>query len=175
VKKIARMTICIAFLVLFTAPVAFGQALHDQWFRLKIGISGIMVDGNDVVTPLTCGCENYMHLVWDTDHYIYRLFDHAGAEILAPWNTTFTTIGVDENLAVKVETRFARDSNHIDTYNTSYIQIKKDSHGVFKKATFTGMGCEVHDGLINGQQFYGGCTIKGKTIDSSKLPFTPPL
>lgn len=173
-KRFSFVAVFVILLALLTAPLAFGQALHDQWFKLSIGIKGFMVDVTGELTPLVCGCENYMHLLWDTDHYTYRLFDHAGVEIAGPLSTTFTTIGADENLVVNLQTRFARDANHIDTHHTSYIRIKKDSHGVFKKATFTSLGCDVYDGTVGGQDFYGGCTIKGKTIDLKKLPFDPP-
>jgi hypothetical protein len=66
--------------------------------------------------------------------------------------------------------RFGRDdSNYIDTFITALIMIKRDSHGFFKGATFTSLGCEVYDGEMETLTAFGDCTIKGKTID------TPPF
>jgi hypothetical protein len=55
------------------------------------------------------------------------------------------------------------------------MKIKKETDGSSKNAKFTSQGGIVIGGQLNNLPFYGSCKVSGKSIVSTKLPFTPPL
>jgi hypothetical protein len=166
------MTVCIALIALLTAPAAFGQALHEKWFELKVNFKGyaFVPEGLDKVSG---SVTNYMRLSWNSGEqtYTFSIYTADGTPIPQGDTATFSPdILEDYETAIDVDMMFARDeSNYIWTWHTSLITIKK-SKGAFKSATFNSLGCEVDDGEIDGDTAFGGCTIKGKTIESPPFP-----
>ena len=167
-RKTACMTVCIALIALLTAPAAFGQALDGKWFELKVTFKGytFVAEGLDKVSG---SVTNYMRLAWDPNTSTYGFSIYASDGTLIPQGDTPTfspDILEDYETAIDVNMLFAQDdTNYIWTWHTSLIAIKR-SKGAFKSATFTSLGCEVDDGEIGGETAFGGCTIKGKTIES---------
>ena len=101
---------------------------------------------------------------------ILAIFQPDGTEITQRFDTVayFTPDLLEYQETLRhVGMRFGRDdSNYIDTFITALIKIKRDSQGALKSATFTSLGCEVYDGEMETLTAFGGCTIKGKTIDA---------
>jgi hypothetical protein len=56
--------------------------------------------------------------------------------------------------------RYTTDANFL-------VKISTDTTGVFKKATFNSMGCNVAIALPGGSDATGGCSIKGKSLKES--------
>lgn len=165
--KSVGMTVCLVLIALFTAPVAFGQALGGKWFELKVSFKGYAFapNGLDKVSGSTT---NYLHLSWNGSAYEYSIYALDGTQI--PQHSPETSFVPDileyYETARDVGMTFARDEmNYIDVWQTAIITIKK-SKDAFKSATFTSLGCEVEDGEMEGETAFGGCTIKGKMIDS---------
>jgi len=173
-KKCVCMTVCIAFIVLFAAPFGFGQALDDLWFQAKINIKGYTVDSDGLLNKISGNVVNYIHTTWIADTN-YNIVVYDGDGNVMPGASTFTTIGANDYILPELGHRFGEGSNYIDAFQTSLITIKRDSQGTIKSAAFNSMGCEVKSGSVDGNAFFGGCVMKAKTTDPSKLPFTPTL
>ena len=177
-KKTACMMVCVVLIVLFAVPFTFGQALDGQWLQMKVSHKGYGVNPGGIY-KISGSITNYMYLTWDgvNSRYDFRLFRADGSEIsqgIYGYNPYWSPIGDNEEIAADVGMEFAPDSiNYIDTHHTSFIKIKRDSRGTFKSATYNSLGCQDINGGIGDRNVYGGCVIKGKTIDPSKLPFTP--
>jgi hypothetical protein len=174
-KRFSYLLVCAVLLVFLAAPVAFGQALNGQWFQLKVSQKGYAF-GPGGIYKFSGSITNYMLLTWDDGNlvYNYSLFQPDGTQIPQGVNPFFAPIGDNEEIAADVGMEFARDDiNYIVSWHTTRITIKRDSQGAFKSATFNSLGCEIIDGEVDGNTAFGGCVIKGKTIDPSKLPFTP--
>jgi hypothetical protein len=177
-KKIACMMVCVVLIVLYAVPFTFGQALDGQWFQMKVSHKGYGVNPGGIL-KISGSITNYMHLTWDAVHsrYDFRLFRADGSEIsqgIYGYNPYWSPMGDNEEIAADVGMEFSPDSmNYIDTHHTSFIKIKRDSKGNFKSATYTSLGCQDINGGIGDKNVYGGCVIKGKTIDPRKLPFRP--
>jgi hypothetical protein len=177
-KRTACMMVCIVLIGFFAVRIAFGQALDGQWFQLKVSHKGYGFDSNGIY-KIRGSITNYMLLTWDGINlrYDFRLFRADGTEIsqgIYGYYPYWRPMGDNEEIAADVGMEFAPDSiNYIDTHHTSFIKIKRDSKGIFKSATFNSLGCQDINGGIDDKNVYGGCVIKGKTIDPSKLPFTP--
>jgi hypothetical protein len=56
--------------------------------------------------------------------------------------------------------RYTTDANFL-------VKIATDTSGVFKKATFSSIGCNVTIALPGGSDATGGCSIKGKSLKES--------
>lgn len=170
-KKSVYITACIALMVLLAAPLAFGQALDGLWFQAKVNIKGYTVDSSGLLDNISGSTVNYFHTTWVTSTtYNVTVYDETGNQMDA--EPTFATIGANEDIVSDLGMQFGEGSNYINTYQTSLIKIKRDSKGGgIKSVTFNSIGCEIFSGEVDGKAFYGGCTMKAKTIDPSKLPF----
>jgi hypothetical protein len=168
-KKTACMTVCVALIALFTAPVAFGQALDGKWFQLKVSFKGYAFE-DSTLDKVSGSTTNYMRLDWTGSAYQCFIYTSDGSEIIQDSGFTPDSLEYYET-AIDVDMTFGQDdTNYINAYHTSLINIKRDKQGAFKSATFTSLGCEVYDGEMNGATAFGGCTIKGKTIESPPFP-----
>ena len=49
-KKSVCIMVCIAFAILFTAPVVFSQALDSLWFKANVTYKGYTVDAGGLLT-----------------------------------------------------------------------------------------------------------------------------
>jgi len=174
-KRFSYLLVFVILLVFLAAPIAFGQALDGKWFQLKMNFKGYAFEygGLDKINKSSGSATNYMVLTWEGPQYHFSLFQPDGTEITQRFDTVayFTPDLLEYQETLRhVGMRFGRDdSNYIDTFITALIKIKRDSQGALKSATFTSLGCEVYDGEMETLTAFGGCTIKGKTID------TPPF
>jgi hypothetical protein len=169
-KKSVCMAFCIALVVLFTTPFAFGQALDGLWFEAKVNFKGYTVDSNGLLDKVSGSGVNYLYMTYVVTgtNYIVTAYDEAGNP--APYPDTLSAIGANENIMEDLGLQFGEGSNYLKTYQTSLITIKRDKQGAIKSITINSMGCEVYDGLIDGKPVYGGCTMKAKKIDSPPFP-----
>jgi hypothetical protein len=162
----------VSLLFFLAAPIAFGQALDGKWFQLKMNFKGYAFEYGvlDKINKSSGSATNYMLLTCEGSQYHFSIFQTDGIEITQRFDTVAyfspNLLEYQETLR-HVGMRLGRDdSNYIDTFITALIKIKRDSQGALKSATFTSLGCEVYDGEMETLTAFGGCTIKGKTIDA---------
>ena len=175
-KKIACMAVCIALLVFLIAPVASAQLLDGQWFELKIKSKGLLRNiSTEEVTPASYSAVAYLNLQWDNISggydYAVRSWDSDS------WKTTSGedsfVYGANENIIPTLTFRsWLSNMEWFSLDPQMSFKIKRDTSGLFKSATTSSLSCGAY-GTLTGHRFYGGCTIKGKAIDPSNLPFTP--
>ena len=181
-KKIAFIVACIVVLCFFTASLEAAQIFDNVWFKLKVKGKGYSIGGLGVVelTKTSWSSDVYLNVVWLTSQseFYYGIFmqDTSGAWGFVSSNTlpqTFFAGNTQEILTGNWQMIFLSGGNYYPTYSTNFIKTKRDSFDVLLSATFTSLGCEVTF-PESGSIFGGGCTIKGKLVDVSELPFTPP-
>jgi hypothetical protein len=169
---------------LLAASAASAQMLDDVWFKLVVKVKGYSVD------PATGDYDNYK-----LSQTVYLLFELTGGGPLpgtaldydltaytetAPgvWTADLqdneSTISSNENFFPDVNfTLDGMGGSWVGLYHTPHIQIKDDGMGGLKKAKYKALG-EVFEGEdSSGNEIYGDASIKGKTVDVSKLPFIP--
>ena len=169
-KKCSCTTLFIALIILFTTPLAFGQALDGLWFQAKGNFKGYTVDGSGLLDKASVNTVNYFHLTWNvtnTNYYITN-YDEAGNGMNG--DVEIATVGTNEDIVHDLTLQLGQVSSPLFAYQTCLIKIKRDSHGFVKSVTFNSMGCESYNGYINGNEFFGGCTMKAKKIDSPPFP-----
>ncbi len=166
-KKHVCVSICIALIVLFTAPFAFGQALDGLWFKANVTYKGYTVDGSGLLTKTSGKFVNYLNFTWDDVNYDIACYDEDGNII---YTNQKATLGANEELIDDLGMSFGNTTDYIETYQAPLIKIKRDRAGTLKSVTINSMGCEAHGGPIDGNQFYGGCTMKAKTIEAPPFP-----
>ena len=174
-KKIAYLSVCIAFLIFFTAPVVSAQILDGQWFELKIKIKGLLVEG-DGITSASYSGKAYLNVQWDSVapgyDYVVRSWDGDSWQSLTGQDVSV----YGYNGVIMFEWPSSVYFNTNDSFHLNKVtnfKIKQETDGQLKSATIASQACSVYGSWLYGRRFYGGCTIKGKTIDPSKLPFTP--
>ena len=171
-KRFSYLLVFVILLGFLPAPIAFGQALDGKWLQLKMSFKGYAFEygGLDKINKSSGNATNYMLFTWDAGQYHFSIFQPDGTEMKQRSDTVayfFPDLLEYQETLRHVGMRFGSDdSNYIDTFITALIKIKRDSHGALKSATFTSLGCEVYDGEMETLTAFGGCTIKGKTIDA---------
>ncbi len=171
-KRFTCSMVLVIVLVLLAASLGFGQVLDGTWLKLKMSFKGYTFEYGvlDKINKSSGSATNYMLLTWDAGSYRFTIFQSDGTELTQRFDTVpyFMPDPIDDQVTLRhVGMRFGRDdSNYIDTFITALIKIKRDSHGTFKSATFTSLGCEVYDGEMETLTAFGGCTIRGKTVDA---------
>jgi len=180
-KKIACMAMCVALLFVFTTPSAFAQSLGSQWFQVNVKGKGfIFHELTEEYSASTFNVAGYLHIYWNTVELMYNTevwttyngpnwdITHYGAWDLYGANEDFLSpgiIGINDNTGNSWRIGFIAN-----------LKLKKDSSGNIKGITFTDSGCIVEDSRYTNDsnlRFSGGCKIKGKKVDTSKLPFNP--
>jgi len=169
--------------VLLLAPLASAQGiLNGQWFEVKVKTKTLW--WQSATTPKESRTDSftaYMQLAWQSENQGVQEYDCAiwtqdgtGAWVnsdTATWSVynendklslapDFTQAGAVWYVGDK---RFTTDANFL-------LKIATDTVGVFKKATFSSMGCNVTIALPGGSDATGGCSIKGKSLKES--PFS---
>jgi len=168
-KKYVCVTFCIALIVLFTTSFAFSQALDGLWFQAKSTYKGYTVDAGGLLTKASGKLVNYINFTWETDGSNYNIvfYDEAGNMITS---TTKVAIGANEEIIEDLGGILGDATQNIYTHLTPLIKIKRGREGPLKSVTITSMGCEVYGGGIDGNDFYGGCTMKAKSIEAPPFP-----
>ena len=168
-KKYVCVTFCIILIVLFTTPFAFSQSLDGLWFQAKSIYKGYTVDAGGLLTKESGRLMNYINFTWDIDSSNYNIvfYDEVGNMITS---TTKVTLGANEEIIEDLGGILGTATQNIYTHLTPLIKIKRDRGGAFRSATITSMGCEVYGGTIGGNDFYGGCTMKAKSIELPPFP-----
>ncbi|MGD9579221.1 MAG: hypothetical protein AB7Y74_13310 [Syntrophorhabdus sp.] len=112
---------------------------------------------------------NYLNFTWDDVNSYYDIvcYDEAGNTIETNQKAT---LGANEELIDDLGMSFGNTTDYITTYQAPLIKIKRDRAGTLKSVTINSMGCEAHGGPIDGNEFYGGCTMKAKTIEAPPFP-----
>ena len=173
-KKIACMTVCIALLVFLVAPVASAQLLDGQWFQMKFKVKGLLITG-DAVAPANYSGVSYLKLQWNavSSSYDYEVHSWDGASWRIGTGQDVGLYGPKENVTTEwVSDLYLTNTEHLSFNKQTSFTIKNDSSGQLKSATISSLSCSAYGTWLGSRHFYGGCTMKGKTIDPSKLPFT---
>ena len=169
--------VALALLLVFSTPSAKAQLLNDVWFKLKLSTKGYLVDpGTGDYSKQNFSESFYMHLVFNDPDYNIDVYTETAPDTWTNvYNTSESTIDANENFFSDLYLYLEGDGgDYIEIYHTPFIAIKTDSLGAFVKAKYKGVG-EVFFGEFDGgaQEYYGYAQIQGKSIDASKLPFTP--
>ena len=177
-KKIACLSVCIAFLIFFTAPVVSAQILDGQWFELKFKTKGLFIDNSDTVTSASYSIVAYLNLEWDNVAQAYDCVVRSkrGDSWGGSGSEDLRVSGTNEEIMAYWFASIWHSAGILDMFSltlSTNFKIKKDSTGQFKSATISSLGCVAVGNFSGDGDFYGNCTIKGKSIDPSKLPFTP--
>ena len=164
------------------APVVSAQKFDGVWFKLKLSIKGWTLDDptQSIISTFNESPPVYAEFVstggHDYDVHFWTLVD-------GTWSNSYTTgqtlLGTNENfLSDSSVTIVLNGGDAVHTFHTVFISSKlAGGTGEVLSATYNGVG-EINTGtiLIGGvtNRAFGGCTLKGKTIDASKLPFALP-
>ncbi len=177
-KKIVCMTVCIALLVFLVAPIASAQSLDNQWFAITFKAKGLLYNpDNDQVVPVSHSAVAYLYMNWDLvgRNYDYTIYSSTGSAWTGQAHTDQFVYGSNEEVMPDWggSIRINSPSNTLIVNANISFKIKKDSGGLFKSASLSSLSCSAVENYGSGERFFGGCTMKGKRIDPSKLPFTP--
>jgi hypothetical protein len=175
-RSFAALLILIAFAI--TAPIASAQKLDGQWFQLKLTAKGRTLNSDtgeikkdNFSQPL------YLRFIAtgdprDYNIQVWTLRDDGWTNAVTL--ESITLVGTNENFISDFSvTVNGASGNVVHLYHTVFLNNKLDDAGNVTSSTYEGAG-EINSGTISGLKYFGGCSVKGKTIDASKLPFSPP-
>jgi len=171
---LGAIALCVILLVgTFTASA---QALDSVWFQLNISAKGYSVEGDEVIKG---GFKTtaYLFLEWLEPDSEYRYILVCNTP--KGWSETSTdrfplTISSEDYIFIPDKEFIVSDPAgfNINISWTALIRAKLDASGEVSSATFSTLGAHVYDGVNpEDDTVYGGASIKGKTIDESKIPF----
>ena len=181
-RLFCRVLVVVTVASVFVLPVVSAQRLNGLWFKLKLSVKGHTLDDDteSVVSKLNFSAPVYAQFV-TTAPQRYRI--NFWTQVDGVWtnltSVNETLIGTNENfISDSSLTIEGSGGNSIHTRHTVYITSKlAGGTGEVVSATYDGVG-EVNTGttidLGVTNTLYGGCTLKGKTIDPLKLPFVVP-
>jgi len=159
------------------APKASADVLTNTWFKLTLSTKGHTLGTNDItVRRLNITRTAYLNIGnLDGSPNQYQL--HLWTKVDGVWSNSFNTqqssIGVNENFFSDLFLIFRSSSNStLRTYHTAFINVKTNSAGRLRGASYSGRG-EVSDGNLDGKRYFGGFTLIGPQTSPSRLPFTP--
>jgi len=112
------------------------------------------------------------------DHYIMDTVTETAPGAFGLTDTQDLDTPVGANEALFPDTFIAVDKQGGDFlqafFNMRFI-VKTDDTGALKSAQLKTVGGEaVSESTVNGNAYFGTFSMSGKTIEESKLPFTPP-
>ena len=171
--RVFFIAIAIVAIFLTGSGTAFAQAMHGKWFELKVSAKGYEVDMAEDVYKLSGKTTAYMHMDWDTNHYDYYIFSETSPGVWQQTDDgTFSlTISTEDYIFLSDDCTIAwPDGTSYHFYFTALIRVKLDKLGALSSASLATLGAAV-DTSSSGVDTYGGATVKGKVIDSGKLPF----
>jgi hypothetical protein len=176
-------SIVLAAVVLSGSASASAQLLDGAWFKLNVSIKGYSISN------AACGVASkanfktivYLMLEWDaaSDNYDCTRYCESSPGV---WSGLFIDGFVDPALCTEEYVFLDQaylpirtpDNTILAVYLTAVIKSKLDKFSGLASATFTALGAEVPLGAApNVSHIYAGAKVRGKTIDSLKLPFDP--
>jgi hypothetical protein len=166
----------IGIFVLITVTCASAAEINDKWLQITYKAKGYEVNySTGDYFPTTYNLTAYVHLYWNDTYYqafMYSYHNTGWAYEFAHWESTGT---VDEDYIPFSPIIIADYGTLLTSTFTAKMKFKKDSSGAVTGASFADSGCYVTASTLPtvNHQFNGSCKIKAKTIDPSKLPFTP--
>jgi hypothetical protein len=176
-RLLSALTLCG---LLLAGGQARAQLLDDQWFKVKVSSSGFIIDANDgdAIKKASFSNTAFLHFTFVTDHYLMEVWTETapGAFGMTDAEDLDPTVGADE--AIVSDTFIEVEKSNGDVIQAFFnlrFTIKKDKNGAFASAQVKAVGGEaVPDSTVGGNDYVGTFTMSGKTLDPSKLPFTPP-
>jgi len=137
------------------------------------------VTSEDEIFKVNRGSTAYIHTSWytATSAYDYEIWTQ---QTPGEWYRTYSDLynsigGINEEVWYNwAWLLFVGNNESATTIKTVLMKIKKETNGSFKSASFKSLGCTVIGGQLNDIPFYGSCKISGKSVEPTKLPFTPP-
>ena len=163
-------------------PIVSAQRFDGIWFSLKLSVKGWTLDNptQSQIVKFSESMPVYVEFV-STGGQAYDL--HFWTQVDGVWSNSYTVgqtiIGTNENFLSDSSVTFVGNGgDSVHTFHTVFISSKlAGGTGEVQSATYTGAG-EINTGtiIIGGvtNRAFGSCTVKGKTVDPSKLPFTLP-
>lgn len=191
--KILGMVLAVAVMVLMVAPIASAQTdayiLDDQWFKVKAGMKGYMLDAadNDNVLEKSSGSgTDYIQFVYSVG--AYRLVTCAqDDQDPGIWHRTEVDMGMTRN-NISVDNIYGPVYPQIwdfggipivfydgySTYNLYPILYTKITapNGVLTKATISTLSCGIWAEIQDlGERFngIGSCSLTGSLIPADQV------
>ena len=188
-RRLFAAALALGLALTFAAPTQ-AQVLNDTWFVLKVSGKGYLIDdGSGEATKTKFKTTAYMHVLsepvalkaaGDPPSQSYDIF--IWTQVDGEWDVSYSgsweLFGTDDLLFVAdVDPAFyTGPTSYFAGYHTAEIKNKFDKEGHLKKSTYKSLGAELIEGTETGaESAIGGYSIKGKSIDPSKLPFDPAL
>ena len=180
----------------FLTPAPRAQALDGTWFKVTLNLRGGAGDGSELSNakakvlayvfmqpsaPADGGLatQGYQGAVWS------EVTPGAWSQVSI---MEFTTLGADEAgmvgptsgaddagveiVAALTSTGGDGPVDFVSVHFTARLKIKLDKEGALKKASFKSFGAVLPEGFDGSTYLFGGGTVKGQSIDPSKLPFS---
>jgi hypothetical protein len=182
-KLLCGMVIAAVVLGTVVAPKASAQALSNKWFKMKYSGKGFVVDPTTKdSTKGTFSVPIFAQFVLTSPNNVSYTV-HLWSDTDAGWTNASSpniTLISTNNDTFFVDTSFTvlgQGGNSVHGYHSPHIVIKTDKNGVFKSATYQGIGEITGGTIIDGavtNNFIGSFSLTGTTTDTNKLPFTAP-
>jgi hypothetical protein len=162
-------------------PEVSADLLTNTWFKLTFEARGHTLGTNNAtVKRLNITRTLYVNISTNTPAGVsnsYRL--HLWTRTDAGWSNTFTppigvvAEGLKESFFSELFLPIVGTSNSmLYTYHTAFINVRTNTSGRLRTATYTGGG-HIYDGDISGKRFFGTFSLMGSRTSPSRLPFTP--
>jgi len=121
------------------------------------------------ITPAKLNTKAYLRLTNATSCYDALVYTEVNPGDWQPADDYLCTEGANEEIGTIRIMPIAVGSNRFSLQHSLSIKVRKDAAGNLKSAAMKSMGCDVISGYISSQPFYGGCTVKGKKVDTSPI------
>jgi hypothetical protein len=183
--KLVRLLPLLLLLPAFGGPPVLPDAsLDGLWFKATIKAKGraISLDGAEVSKASTTQ-HAYLHLVLDdapgdgtppVTTYVVGLWSEFAPGSWANQNTFNVDVvvtGEDEYVLPDLALEPVGTGSDLVLRATLRLHVKRDPGGAVKSAKLSTLGCEVHQGSLDGDAFYGSAMFTGKMVDVLDLPF----
>ena len=187
-RRLFAAALALGLALTFAAPTQ-AQVLDDTWYVLKVSGKGYLIDDvSGEATKAKFKTTAYMYLSFGAGDSVgdgppSQTYEVAiWTQVDGEWDVSYAgewgLFGTDDLLFVAdQDPEFATGpTSYFAGYHTAEIKNKFDKEGHLKKSTYKSLGAELIEGTETGaESAIGGYSIKGKSIDPSKLPFDPAI
>ena len=174
-KKIFCIVAVIGVSMLMAATIAPAAEINNMWLKINYTAKGFEINYlTGEYFPANYNLTAYVLLYWNFGYYqayMYSYHNSGWNYEFAHWEAYGTA---DEDYIPSAPLILADYETLLTSAFTARIKFKKNGSGQVIGASFSDSGCYVTASSLptTGHHFNGKCTIKAKTIDPSKLPFS---
>jgi hypothetical protein len=184
VKSLFAGAAAFVSLSIFAVPTASAQIFDGVWFKLVAKVQGYSVDPATGVYSKHNFTQKVYLLLESTgggpvpgtpfDYDITTYTETAPGTWTGQMQDNESTISANENFFSDLNLELpGAGGSYVEIYHTPFIKTKTDGLGALTSAKYKARG-EVYFGDDgSGNEIYGDISIRGKSVDVSKLPFVP--